>query len=250
MFASHRPRVFRSRLGCCICGAKSSSSRFTSSSKYEILFSGCFQLNEKRQGEICNACVLLVKRWKKLPPGSSKNWKHVVDSKATVKRTTKPRRSSRSLSLENGKDLSLTSSSNGRATSGPNGSCEQEARDDDEIETDSGDLSPTLMCGSPSPSPSDISDEFSSGLLTSQAVRRVSTASQTSFLFPSLTSSASNKLPFIDLSMWRREEICCGTIFRGPCGEVLVDPKLLNPMCTCSCSARPPVTVGPTNGVN
>lgn len=77
MFASHRPRVFRSRLGCCICGAKSSSSRFTSSSKYELLFSGCFQLNEKRQGEICNACVLLVKRWKKLPPGSSKNWKHV-----------------------------------------------------------------------------------------------------------------------------------------------------------------------------
>ena len=77
MFASHRPRVFRSRLGCCICGAKSSSSRFTSSSKYELLFSGCFQLNEKRQGEICNACVLLVKRWKKLPSGSSKNWKHV-----------------------------------------------------------------------------------------------------------------------------------------------------------------------------
>ena len=77
MFASHRPRVFRSRLGCCICGAKSSSSRFTSSSKYELLFSGCFQMNEKRQGEICNACVLLVKRWKKLPSGSSKNWKHV-----------------------------------------------------------------------------------------------------------------------------------------------------------------------------
>lgn len=84
MFASHRPRVFRSRLGCCICGAKSSSSRFTSSSKYEVLFSGCFQLNEKRQGEICNACVLLVKRWKKLPPGSSKNWKHVSLSKTFV----------------------------------------------------------------------------------------------------------------------------------------------------------------------
>ena len=118
--------------------------------------------------------------------------------------------------------------------------------DDDEIETDSGDLSPTLMCGSPSPSPSDASDEFSSGSITTctQPVHRVSTASQTSFLFPSLTSSANNKLPFIDLSMWRREEICCGTIFRGPHGEVLVDPKLLNPMCTCSCSARPPVSVG------
>lgn len=242
MFASHRPRVFRSRLGCCICGAKSSSSRFTSSSKYEVLFSGCFQLNEKRQGEICNACVLLVKRWKKLPPGSSKNWKHVVDSKASVKRTTKPRRSSRTLSLENGKEM--TSTANGRATSGRNDSCGAEStRDEDEMETDSGDLSPTLMCGSPSPSPSDMSDEFSSSSLTTQPVKSVSTASQTSFLFPSLTSSTKNKLPFIDLSTWRREEICCGTIFRGPYGEVLVDPKLLNPVCTCSCSSRPPVTV-------
>ncbi|XP_068745073.1 SIN3-HDAC complex-associated factor-like isoform X2 [Montipora capricornis] len=167
----------------------------------------------------------------------------VVDSKATVKRTTKPRRSSRSLSLESGKDTN--SQSNGRATSGRKISCGTETRDDEELETDSGDLSPSLMCGSPSPSPSDISDECSSGSLSLQPVRRVSTASQTSFLFPSLTSSANNKLPFIDLSTWRREEICCGTIFRGPYGEVLVDPKLLNPICTCSCSARPPVTVNP-----
>lgn len=253
MFASHRPRVFRSRLGCCICGAKSSSSRFTSSSKYELLFRGCFQLNEERQGEICNACVLLVKRWKKLPSGSAKNWKHVVDSKATVKRTTKPRRSSRnSMIVENGNEL--TSTMNGsRATSGRSASCGgQETRDDDEIETDSGEMSPTLMCGSPSPSPSDVSDDLSSGSTTtsSKQVRQVSTASQTSFLFPSLTSSANNKLPFIDLSMWRREEICCGTIFRGPHGEVLVDPKLLNPVCTCSCSARPPVHVAETKSVN
>ncbi|KAK2572848.1 SIN3-HDAC complex-associated factor [Acropora cervicornis] len=238
MFASHRPRVFRSRLGCCICGAKSSSSRFTSSTKYELLFSGCFLLSEERQGEICNACVLLVKRWKKLPPGSSKNWKHVVDSKATVKKTTKPRRSSRTLSLENEKDV--TTLSNGRSTSGRSNS----SRDEEELETDSGGLSPTLMCASPSPSASDVSDEFPSGSIASHPVKRVSTASQTSFLFPSLTSSANNKLPFIDLSTWRREEICCGTIFRGPYGEVLVDPKLLNSMCTCSSSARPPVTVG------
>lgn len=50
----------------------------------------------------------------------------VVDSKATVKRTTKPRRSSRTLSVENGKDL--TSTHNGRATSGRNGSLEGETR--------------------------------------------------------------------------------------------------------------------------
>ena len=30
-----------------------------------------------RTGDICNACVLLVKRWKKLPRGSKKNWNHV-----------------------------------------------------------------------------------------------------------------------------------------------------------------------------
>lgn len=34
-------------------------------------------LCETRSGEICNACVLLVKRWKKLPAGSKKNWNHV-----------------------------------------------------------------------------------------------------------------------------------------------------------------------------
>lgn len=36
-------------------------------------------LSEDRVGDICNACVLLVKRWKKLPHGSKKNWNHVRD---------------------------------------------------------------------------------------------------------------------------------------------------------------------------
>lgn len=35
------------------------------------------RLSETRSGEICNACVLLVKRWKKLPVGTKKNWNHV-----------------------------------------------------------------------------------------------------------------------------------------------------------------------------
>ena len=82
-----RPKIFRSTEGCCICKAKSSryeiltkylnvrlttrpftrSSRFTDSEKYEDDFAGCFQLAEERSGEICNACVLVVKRWRKLP---------------------------------------------------------------------------------------------------------------------------------------------------------------------------------------
>jgi hypothetical protein len=53
------------------------SSRFTDSKKYEDDFLECFQLEERRAGEICNACVLLVKRWKKLPAGSERNWRHV-----------------------------------------------------------------------------------------------------------------------------------------------------------------------------
>ncbi|KAJ8944255.1 hypothetical protein NQ318_013666 [Aromia moschata] len=46
------------------------------------IFLECFKLATPRQGEICNACVLLVKRWKKLPAGSDRNWQHVVDARA------------------------------------------------------------------------------------------------------------------------------------------------------------------------
>lgn len=82
MFSFHKPKIYRSNLGCCICRAKSSSSRFTDSKKYEPEFDKCFRTAEKRSGEICNACVLLVKRWKKLPTGTNRNWHHVVDARA------------------------------------------------------------------------------------------------------------------------------------------------------------------------
>ncbi|OWK04011.1 hypothetical protein Celaphus_00014092 [Cervus elaphus hippelaphus] len=77
MFGFHKPKMYRSIEGCCICRAKSSSSRFTDSKRYEKDFQSCFGLHETRSGDICNACVLLVKRWKKLPAGSKKNWNHV-----------------------------------------------------------------------------------------------------------------------------------------------------------------------------
>jgi len=81
MAAFHKPKIYRSTFGCCICKAKSSSSRFTSSKKYEGSFVSCFKLQEIRHGEVCNACVLIVKRWKKLPKDSHKNWAHVVDAR-------------------------------------------------------------------------------------------------------------------------------------------------------------------------
>ena len=82
MSTFHKPRVFRSTVGCCICQTKSSSSRFTDSARYEEQFRSCFKLAEDRVGEICNACVLLVKRWQKLPRGSKRDWAHVVDARA------------------------------------------------------------------------------------------------------------------------------------------------------------------------
>merc|ERR1719339_840928 len=40
-------------------------------------------------GEIRNACVLIVKRWRQLPLGTSKNWAHVVDARAGPGHNTK-----------------------------------------------------------------------------------------------------------------------------------------------------------------
>jgi len=79
--SAYKPKIYRSQDGCCICKAKSSSSRFTDSGKYEDDCTDCFKLAENRRGEICNACVLIVKRWKKLPRNTGKNWAHVVDAR-------------------------------------------------------------------------------------------------------------------------------------------------------------------------
>uniref|UniRef100_A0A2K6RM28 Uncharacterized protein n=1 Tax=Rhinopithecus roxellana TaxID=61622 RepID=A0A2K6RM28_RHIRO len=76
MFGFHKPKMYRSIEGCCICRAKSSSSRFTDSKRYEKDFQSCFGL------------------WKKLPAGSKKNWNHVVDARAgpSLKTTLKPKK--------------------------------------------------------------------------------------------------------------------------------------------------------------
>lgn len=76
----------------------------------------CFQEERKPQIQMSFALVSIF--------GSTFFFKtQVVDSKATVKRTTKPRRSSRnSMTVENGNEL--TSTMNGsRATSGRSASC-------------------------------------------------------------------------------------------------------------------------------
>ncbi|XP_073829355.1 uncharacterized protein [Musca autumnalis] len=117
MFNFHKPRTYRSAEGCCICRAKSSSSRFTDSRKYERDTMQCFDLKYPRQGEICNACVLLVKRYKRLPVGSKRNWSHVVDARAgpgSSKIQTKYK-------SERGSSRSSSSSHQSSASNGSNG---------------------------------------------------------------------------------------------------------------------------------
>jgi len=74
-----RKLQYHSATGCCICGTKTSSSRFTSSARFESLFAPCFgtTYSERRSGDICNACVLIVKRFRNGPRDSCKNWAHV-----------------------------------------------------------------------------------------------------------------------------------------------------------------------------
>jgi len=189
MSAFHKPKLYRTAEGCCICKAKSSSSRFTSSGKYEDLFSSCFLLSEPRGGEICNACVLLVKRYKKLPSGSSRHWAHVVDARAGpgVKNFVRERRreSCRERSFKK-KHVYRRKKKN----------------------TD---------CARVQPSISDDSD----------------------ISLPANSTKTTNEpkvSDFIDLNIWKRKSVCCGTIFVGPYGEVMVDQRFLH---KCPVHAKP-----------
>ena len=77
-----KPQIVAINLGECLT-LVFNSSRFTDSDKYAESFLGCFKIDDvqDRNGDICNACVLIVKRWKKLPVNSTKDWSHVVDAR-------------------------------------------------------------------------------------------------------------------------------------------------------------------------
>ncbi|CAL8263908.1 unnamed protein product [Merluccius merluccius] len=195
MFGFHKPKMYRSLDGCCICRAKSSSSRFTDSKRYEKDFTSCFGLCESRTGDICNACVLLVKRWKKLPVGSKKNWNHVVDARGgpSLKITSRPKK--------------IKSISKKARPS-------QISRLQKELKRNNSDAHSTTSSASPaqSPSYSNLSDEGSDTDI-------------------SPGSSRSPVFSFLDLTYWKRQKVCCGIIYKGRFGEVLIDPHLFKPCC-------------------
>eukprot|EP00092_Neocalanus_flemingeri_P060586 GFUD01072649.1.p1 GENE.GFUD01072649.1~~GFUD01072649.1.p1 ORF type:complete len:267 (-),score=52.59 GFUD01072649.1:28-828(-) len=186
MSTFHKSKVFRSTVGCCICRAKSSSSRFTESSRYEDQFQTCFKLEEERIGEICNACVLLVKRWKKLPKNTKKNWAHVVDARAGpgAKNFAKQKKTEekseefekiRRKHVYRKKSRSIINESTSR-TQASMSSC----------------LSAVDFGGA-------------------KSAKR---------------TEENQVSDFFDSSYWKQELICCGVIFRGLLREVMVDPRL------------------------
>lgn len=208
--SAYKPKIYRSQDGCCICKAKSSrwvlsgliwcgnnaffcSSRFTDSGKYEEDCIGCFKLDQQRSGEICNACVLIVKRWKKLPRNTVKNWAHVVDAR------TGP--GTKNIFKQKKKEVSTPTSPPFEKFKYKHVykrkplKIKQIADHEDDI----GHLS-------------DASQRSESPLATP---------------FASLTPA------FLDNSYWRRQLVCCGVVYVGRLGEVVLDQRLYRP-----CSAR------------
>jgi len=188
MFTFHKPKVFRSANGCCICRAKSSSSRFTDSKRYEAYFEKCFSLtHEHRSGEICNACVLLVKRYIKLPAGSTRHWNHVVDARSGpgIKSMVKSKKQ---------KENSTT-------------------KDENETTNET---------------PEKINKKHF------YRSKRKPLPKQVKKRNPSIQMSG-----WLDESVWVKEKVCCGIIFRGPNDMIAIDPNFLNPSsCSGSCILR------------
>jgi len=171
MSSYHKPKIYRSLDGCCICKAKSSSSRFTDSQKYESEFSKCFRLEESREGDICNACVLIVKRWRRLPKDTKKDWAHVVD-----------------------------------ARHGPgNKQTNKQKKKEDQIE---------------------MFEKIRKKRKNKKSIKMQRAEISTGVAVKQNTASNTFDVPdFIDLSYWKRSVICCGVIYRGECGEVMVDQR-------------------------
>ncbi|XP_068129182.1 SIN3-HDAC complex-associated factor [Hyperolius riggenbachi] len=193
MIGFYKPKTYRSSRGCCICKAKSSSSRFTDSKRYQDDFQDCFGLHESRTGDICNACVLLVKRWKKLPSGSKKNWNHVVDARGgpnlralrlrpkRIRTLAAQRRRMKSKLLNPFSGAHSTASSTSPTHSS---SCSNHSDTDTDTE-----VTPT-------------------------------------------TTSRSSSFSFLDPVYWKRERVCCGVIYKGRYGEILIDAQQFKPCCS------------------
>uniref|UniRef100_A0A3B4XDS4 Sinhcafl antisense lncRNA n=1 Tax=Seriola lalandi dorsalis TaxID=1841481 RepID=A0A3B4XDS4_SERLL len=188
------------------------------------------RLSEDRVGDICNACVLLVKRWKKLPHGSKKNWNHVVDARAGPGfKVTKPKKIKNSDGKKKSKLKKLH-----------------------KLKRQNSDAQSTTSSVSPAQSPS-YSNQSDDGSDIESKQRR-STPSIFSFLDRSYwkrqaTAPFNNKFTMLFCLLLKndliiqmvvfffsfcfcRQKVCCGIVYKGRFGEVIIDPRLFKPCCS------------------
>lgn len=235
---AERRTLSRSIDGCTICKVKSARHAFHDSKKWKKYFSDVFGLPDNRTSEICHLCLKCVNKWRRAPKHAKPDFKDIVngrDVQPPNRRNSAKKRRLSMVEMEVGtkEENKLALMEEDNLLSGS---------DQTEDDADSTGV-PDTYFDTPSPNESDAEEEgddvafISNGdLHTEKKVETKEVSCQTSFLFPSLTSPQANKdsfkLPYIDLSKWRQEQICCGVIFKGPSGEVLVDPKWLNPSCS------------------
>jgi len=197
---SYKPKIYRSVEGCCICKAKSSSSRFTDSDKYENEFEHCFQLESERAGDICNACVLIVKRWRQLPRGTAKNWAHVVDARAGPGHNTKKMMVSVVLKPNNKK---------------------RPFEDDDEKSSKIVRKKKKVVKRKLELEPR-VEEKF-------EKIRRKNKSNVRRRLSTEQRQMNTAVSGFVDLGYWRRMDSCCGLVYVGQLGEVMLDQTRHSP---------------------
>lgn len=185
----------------------------------------CFQLEERRAGEVCNACVLLVKRWKKLPPGSQRHWRHVVDARAGPGTKSFVKIKSKKNAKHKIKSKKLIEDEEMEDDS------KKSAENDENNEFVMNDISGENEPFSDPPSPREPVDD-DEDILCMRSHKRINNS-------PPISS-------FLDMTFWKREKVCCGVIFKGPNGEVIVDPRFMKP---CMFKRKAPVSAPVTVSV-
>jgi len=142
-------------------------------------------LKEERSGDICNACVLLVKRFRKLPAGFQRHWGHVVDARANTKVRTKATSIIEKVDHEH---VTVVEEAD-------------DATDEDDVK-----------------------------LVVKSVRKKRSRESRWNQNGRKCSSRLDNQMPtFLDPTLWRKETVCCGVIFRGPMNAIVIDPNLFRP---------------------
>lgn len=221
-----------------------------------------------RKGEICNACVLLVKRYKRLPPGSDRHWGHVVDARVgpglksmTKFKKRKEEQQQQQLQLAQAGNLATTDGTTTTTTitsvkhsiSVPERFCKifkKNKKKKNDLEN-LRDKSPGSTYSSPCSPMSHNSDDDKLNLLSIAAsdfdkslIGDLLKASQMTNGRISKKYKRKNYLPiknrsqqttssstsYMDETMWRKVKTCCGHVFQNELfGALIIDYDLYAP---------------------